>query len=151
MPKSTVKAVGAGQKSGKTRKKALSPIKESTQESHAHEPTPQTRTLAMLAVAVGYTQEQIARTLKISEPTLRKHYAVELAEGAEQANLKVAGNLFRIATQTVDNKAALTAAIFWMKTRMKWRDNTPITADAEIDADGPVRVRLKIGDREGNE
>ena len=47
------------------------------------------------------TQAEIATQLKISEPTLRKHFRDELDGGAFKANMKVGGNMYGL-TQSAD-------------------------------------------------
>ena len=77
--------------------------------------------------AYGILQDDIAAALKMSDDTLRKFYADEIRIGATMANAKVAKNLFVHATGT--GPGAVTAAIFWAKTRMGWREtnHTEIT------------------------
>ncbi len=53
----------------------------------------------------------IARVVGIDPKTLRKHYRDELDTG----HVKVAENLYREATG--EGREAVTAAIFWLKTR----------------------------------
>lgn len=117
-----------------------------------HVPTDLTRRTVSLGMFIGYTHEQIARLIEIDETTLRKHYVDELARGAERMGAAVAGNLFSIATQQQDRKAALTAAIFICKTRLRWREGDPFEAEAKVkkgvDGEETVTVTLKIGDRE---
>lgn len=112
----------------------------------AHTPTPQTRALVEMALAGGWTQEQIARALSVSRRTLARCYPAEIEDGGAMASLRVAGNLFRMATQTADPKIALTASIFWLKARANWRDGSGITAAAKA-GDGVVEFTLKIGER----
>ena len=52
-------------------------------------PTDAQRSLVESASAFGITQAEIATQLKISEPTLRKHFRDELDGGAFKANMKV--------------------------------------------------------------
>jgi hypothetical protein len=51
---------------------------------------------------------------------LRKHYRDELDAGAVKATAKVAEFLFRRAT--TEGPQAVTAAIFWLKTRAGWTE-----------------------------
>ena len=51
---------------------------------------------------------------------LRKHYREELDLGETKANAQVAGFLFNAA-----KNGNVTAQIFWLKTRAKWRE-TPV-------------------------
>lgn len=119
-----------------------------------HVPTDLSRRTVALGMFIGYTHEQIARLIEVDETTLRKHYPDELARGAERMGAAVASNLFAIATQQQDRKAALTACIFIAKTRLRWRETDPFQAEAEAkirkaeDGEETVTVTLKIGDRE---
>ena len=58
----------------------------------------------------------------IDPKTLRRHYREELSQGHTKANAKVAENLFRKATG--DGSESVTAAIFWLKTRARWKETT---------------------------
>ncbi len=53
---------------------------------------------------------------------MRKNYRSELDQGHVKANVKVAENLFRKATG--DGRKSVTAAIFWMKTRARWKETS---------------------------
>ena len=92
-------------------------------------------------VGLGLTQEQIAKILNIAESTLKKYFREELDNGEAKANSAVAQNLFGIATSREQGSVA--AAIFWMKTRGKWKeinhhahggdnDRAPIKIDANL-------------------
>lgn len=83
-------------------------------------PTDQEREDVTIMMASGLTQDTIAKILKISIPSLQKHYRHELDVGKEQAIQKIAKNLFRIATG--ESKAAVTAACFYLKTQGGWRE-----------------------------
>lgn len=83
-------------------------------------PTDDQRDLVESLSGLGVPQDGIAKLVKISEVTLRKHFAQEIELGILKANAAVSGNLFRIATG--DGKAAATAAFFWLKTRARWRE-----------------------------
>ncbi len=116
---------------------------------HAWEPKPGDRLLVRLGSAAGMTQDQVANALQVDVSTLRKYCASEWHEGQTAAHLQVVGNLFRIATQTQDNKAALTAAIWWTKARLGWKGDTAANVEAKLETDAPVKFTLKIGDRDG--
>lgn len=70
----------------------------------------------------GIPVADIARAIGISEPTLRKHYGSELDLGQIKANTQVAQSLFRRAVSDAPN--AVTAAIFWLKCRAGWREDS---------------------------
>jgi hypothetical protein len=130
-------------------------------------PTPDQQTLVAVAKAAQYTDEQIAGLINfphgISPKTLVKHFGEQLEHGGSLLNLKVAANLYRIATKQPpanatgpEDRGVVTAAIFVSKARMGWRDGsggvsvTPppgSTGSASITPDGQTVVfSLKLGD-----
>src|SRR4051794_30009111 len=70
--------------------------------------------------AYGIPEPDIARVMHIDPKTLRKHYRDELDLGESKANAQVAGFLFNAA-----KNGNVTAQIFWLKTRARWRE-TPM-------------------------
>lgn len=100
----------------------------------AHEPTDQSRAYVKAMAGYGIPQEDICTVLGISDATLRKHYAHEIATAAIEANARVAESLFKQATGApaeFDKNGNLVRAeqprvpacgIFWMKTRGGWRE-----------------------------
>jgi hypothetical protein len=70
----------------------------------------------------GLPDEAIARVLDVDVGLLRRDYPKELGRGAIKANAKVAENLHRKATG--DGREAVTAAIFWLKTRAHWKETS---------------------------
>lgn len=106
-----------------------------------YEPTAADRRLVESAAGFGIPHEEIARLIvnpqtgKALDPkTLRKHFRFELDTGATKANIAVANALFRAATGT--GKGAVTAAIWWTKSRMRWRGD-----GAEADDDTPAESK----------
>jgi hypothetical protein len=83
-----------------------------------HEPTAKDRTLVQVMIAGGIEQNNIARSLGISRPTLRKYYAKEIASAAHEANAKVVAALYSNATAGKN----VVAQIWWTKTRMGWKE-----------------------------
>jgi len=77
-----------------------------------HVPTDRDRRQVEVMTGLGLTQEQIGKILNVSEDTLQRHYADEIASGVAKANVQVAQNLFNIATSR--DSGAVAAAIFWM-------------------------------------
>lgn len=125
---------------------ALLKNRTATGQQAPHVPTDKDRNFVMLGRACGLTDKQTAELVGISESTLRRHYSEELENGATRINMMVATNIFRTATQRADLKAANTAGFFWLKTRGGWNDRA--ATEVGIESLGPVRVTLKIGDRE---
>lgn len=82
-----------------------------------HKPTETDRATAKRLSALGCSHEDIATRLKISADTLVKYYQDELDEGRIDANSAIAGTLFQQA-----KKGNTAAAIFWLKTRARWRE-----------------------------
>jgi hypothetical protein len=70
--------------------------------------------------AYGIPEPDISRVMHIDPKTLRKHYRDELDLGESKANAQVAGFLFNAA-----KNGNVTAQIFWLKTRARWRE-TPM-------------------------
>ncbi len=84
----------------------------------------------------GVPEIDIARIIGIDPKTLRKHYRDELETGHVKANAKVAENLYR--RTTGEGREAVTAAIFWLKTRARWKE----TSVHELGGSegGPLRI-----------
>ncbi len=79
------------------------------------------RAQVKVMAAFGVPQDDIAKVIGCSAPTLRKHFWAELETAAIEANSKVAQSLFRKAVEGT-GKEAVTACIFWLKCRAGWRD-----------------------------
>jgi len=87
-----------------------------------YQPTDKERAQVKALSGMGLTQEEIALVIGMSEPTLRKHFRMELDVGMLEANAKVAQSLFRQATS--NEKPNVAASIFWLKARAGWRENS---------------------------
>ena len=87
-----------------------------------HEPSDISRAEVKALVSFGNTQEQISTYLDIDIKTLQKYYRRELDTGTIQANAQVAKRLYNKAVAQDD----LSAQIFWLKTRARWRTDDPI-------------------------
>lgn len=83
----------------------------------AHKVTKEAQDTAKRLSALGCTHEDIAIRLKISADTLTKYYQEQLDEGRIDANSAIAGTLFQ---QAKNGNTA--AAIFWLKTRARWKE-----------------------------
>lgn len=98
-----------------------------------------TKKQVAMMVGFGITQPQIATILGVSEDTLQRHYRDELDTGAAKANMQVANNLFSIATSK--GSGAVAAAIFWMKTRARWREVDRLEVSGPDG--GPIQTETK--------
>src|SRR5690606_20338774 len=87
-----------------------------------HQPDPVLRRQVEAMAGYGVPEADIAGMIGIDPKTLRKHYRQELDQGHTKANIRVAENLFRKATG--EGREAVTAAIFWLKTRARWKETT---------------------------
>jgi len=65
--------------------------------------------------------DDIGTKLGISHDTVTKFYRKELEEGRIDANAQVAQTLFQQA-----KKGNTAAAIFWLKTRARWRETNTV-------------------------
>jgi Spy/CpxP family protein refolding chaperone len=106
-----------------------------------YKPDDKSRKQILLMAGIGLTHDQIAKIMEISDETLRRHYKQELATAKTMLNTQVAGNLFNIATSK-DHKNAVTAAIFWMKTRAKWKETLDLSNEDGSLKPEPVQVAV---------
>jgi hypothetical protein len=83
----------------------------------------------------GVPEADIARVIGIDAKTLRRHYREELDTGHIKAGARVAENLYRKATG--EGREAVTAAIFWLKTRCGWKE----TSVSEVRHDGSDSIK----------
>src|SRR5262249_43821588 len=83
-----------------------------------HKPTEATRKQVDGMAGCGVPFKAIARGLGITQHTFEKHYRDELDNAHVRANTAVAQSLFRKAIG--DGPQSVTAAIFWLKCRMRW-------------------------------
>ena len=88
----------------------------------AHEPTEVTRAEVCALLSFGNTQQEICDYLGITDKTFLNHYEYEWKTAIVRANANVAKRLYNKAVIQDD----LSAQIFWLKTRGRWR-----TADSE--------------------
>jgi hypothetical protein len=86
----------------------------------SHKPDPELRRRVEALAGFGILEADIAGLIGIDAKTLRKHYRQELDFGHTKTNAKVAENLFRKATG--DGRESVTAAIFWLKARARWKE-----------------------------
>lgn len=102
-----------------------------------YKPTEEQRKTVELLAAMGVCHEDICKIIlgprgkPIDDKTLRKHFRPELDTAAIRANQQVAGALFKMATDPKGGMKAVTAQIFWLKTRARWRET------ASLEVSGP--------------
>jgi hypothetical protein len=79
---------------------------------------------------LGVAQDDIARIVGCAPKTLRKRLRAELDRGVAEANAMISGSLFAAA-----KAGNITAQIFWLKTRARWREESAAgpAADSETD------------------
>ena len=105
----------------------------------AHKPDPATRRQVEAMAGYGVPEADIAGVVGIDAKTLRKHYRDELDHGHIKANAKVAENLYRKATG--EGREAVVAAIFWLKTRARWKET--VVSEVTHDVADPIRSMLE--------
>ena len=101
------------------------------------EPTDEDRKRVETLVGLGLRQEEICLLVTnpttgepIGEKTLRRRFEHELKVGAPKANALVAESLFRRATKG-EGPGAVTAAIWWSKIRMGWKERTIVEVETK--------------------
>lgn len=106
-----------------------------------HQPTEDSRRVAELAAGCGIPEDDIAVIIGVTGKTLRKHYRAELDRGMAVINFKIVKNLARIAQG--QGREAVTAAIYWTKTRMGWSEFAP--APSRLAKPGKKELEQEIG------
>jgi hypothetical protein len=79
----------------------------------------------------GIRQEDQCALLRISRPTLEKHFRRELDTGATEANMRVVQSLYTNATRNM----SVQAQIWWTKTRMGWKDTSEVALGGSLAVD----------------
>jgi len=110
-----------------------------------HRPEPSVRRQVEAMAGFGVPELDIAGVIGIDAKTLRKHYRDELDHGHVKANVKVAENLYRKATG--EGREAVVAAIFWLKTRARWKETQ--VSEISHDVADPVRALLERVSQQG--
>ena len=100
-----------------------------------HQPTDEYRRIILAMGAYGIPQEDIAKVIGISKPTLIKYYGDDIAIASTKANAKIVERLFKIAT-TGDSATAVTALIWWTKCRLRWKPPAAEQSDKPAPWDG---------------
>lgn len=96
------------------------------------------RTRVEALAGFGLSAGEIACIFDLTEEELQNAFGRELTSGAIKANARVAESLYRKATG--EGREAVTAAIFWLKTRARWKE----VSSRDVDTDRePVIVQIK--------
>lgn len=106
----------------------------------SHQPTEKDRKTVQSMTSFGISQMDIAEVLGISDRTLRKYYAREIAIGATVANSAVAQTMFQIATTSANASAAVAAGKWWLACRAGWK---PATTEMQDRASAPEATGKK--------
>ena len=100
----------------------------------AFRPTDEQRRQVEALVGIGIRESDIVRLIvnpqtgrAIDEKTLRHHFRKEIDTGQVKANAAVAQSLLKLATS-----GNVTAAIFWAKTRMGWKETNVTEIDLTV-------------------
>ena len=92
-----------------------------------HKPTEKTRAEIIALRSYGVPIKEVAAYIGIDDKTLYKYYRDELENSAIKANANVGKFLYQAASGQALTTGAqfcdcVTAAMFWAKTRMGWKD-----------------------------
>jgi hypothetical protein len=98
--------------------------------------------------AYGVPQIDISKVIGIERSTLQKHYREELDTATAKANSRVAQSLYNKALG--DGSSAVTAAIFWLKTRGGWRETNTVNHVSEDGTMTPQAITRTVIDPRGD-
>lgn len=104
----------------------------------AHIPTKDNRAKVAALASFGITQSNICKYIGVSPMTLTKYYHDELDTAAIDKTVAVANALFHNATE----RNNVTAQIFWLKTRARWREDNPDETQGAI---GKIEIEVIKG------
>lgn len=104
------------------------------QQGKKYAPSNENKKLVKTLAAVGITFEDIAIKLEISSDTLVKYYKKELDDGRIDANASIGQTLFQ---QAKNGNTA--AAIFWLKTRARWKETQAVELSGPDGAEMVIR------------
>jgi hypothetical protein len=112
----------------------------------AFRPTDEQHRQVEAMVGYGIPEDQICRLITnqqtkrpIDGKTLRRHFRSEIETGQVKANVSVAQSLFRMA---IGGNVA--AAIFWLKTRMGWKETAAVEMSGTITLEAMVMKSLEL-------
>jgi len=94
----------------------------------AFQPTEEQRRFVEACAMGGIPQEEIAKVVGVSIPTLYKYFREELDNGATKANAKVIAVAYQ---QAISGKSPV-MTIFWLKTKLGWKEKKEIEHSGEV-------------------
>jgi hypothetical protein len=103
-----------------------------------HQPDDRLRGLVKWLRIAGYREDQVAEAMSLDPKTLRKHYREELDNAKARTDAMVASSIVMNAVGGPKHewqKANMTAAIWYTKTQMGWRE-----PKQEVEHSGAVGV-----------
>jgi IS30 family transposase len=103
----------------------------------SHKVTDENKVKVSALKSFGNTNEDIAKYLGISPDTLTRFYRRELDIAQTHANAEVANKLYKKAVKEED----LSAIIFWLKTRARWRtEDNRINLESSDDLNKEIKA-----------
>lgn len=111
-------------------------------------PTGHDRAQVRAMTAFGTSPADIAMVLGINLCTLHRKFRRELATASVEANAKVGKSLYQMAIGDEKSPPNVSAAIFWAKTRMGWRETSRVEVTGNDG--GPIKLIdvAKLSDEE---
>jgi transposase-like protein len=91
-----------------------------------YEPSPEDKARVLAMAVAGIRHVDIAKALPCGINTLYEHYREELDLGLTNVNTRIVNNLALTALGPRTEKTTVTAAIWWTKAVMGWRDTSRI-------------------------
>lgn len=111
-----------------------------------YEPTQDERDAVTRMIGFGFTHANIAAVLGLGLDLFRKSFSREIECGSTVVNMKVANKLYQ-ATQRRDS-AGVTAAIYWTKARMGWKERSVTELVGEDGDDIKTITRVIVDPKE---
>lgn len=146
--------------------KTSPPARKRAASQRRYKPGEQDRKLVETLAGYGVPPEEICRLVvnpasgkALTPRALLRHFGEEIAGGLAAANAKVAESLYRLAVGQAkvvvdgevlqeEREPKVTAAIFWAKTRMGWKEISAQDAAAQRNGNGrgggPIVAEAKV-------
>jgi len=106
----------------------------------SHKPTAKLSRQIEEMAAAGVSLDDMSNISGISLEDIQQFYSEEVRLGEIRANVKVANNLFKIATG--QTRQAVVAAQFWLRTRANWNDKQSLELSGKEGSPIGHEVRL---------